>query len=711
MIMKSKKALITYSFIAALVMVLIVALISPSINSANYNGVAQSFNDGWYIQKDDGTRELFTSFGETLEQNKITLVHAHDDKLNSIDVLGLYNYYSAINVYVGDNLIYSYGSIEDLNNHVNLGNYYSMVDIHRHEMRESDISVVYMNNNPQTIYGFTGGSGGSLEMALVREYIVTLLTPLVSLIFLIVTIFLSIRKTTKNFITPSHLWLLAFSLLLSIWELADSQILMDIGFKAGRVCLVSFEVFMLLPIPLLMFTNCSCKKYYALNRFMCVSVFINFIVLNILNFTHIKDFLYSLNSTHVIVLASIVVCFIQILSEYYSKPSINTVIFVGGYIVFMLFAGVQYLDFFINPTGSNTKYLQIGILIYLLLQLGLMGYTIYQKTNFIVNRLQDQTLYLETAFKSFVPDNIIQQRLKKRENIAKAGTMKYLTVLESDIRGFSEFIQDMTPDAAIDMLNHYFECMTNIISRQGGFCLEYVGDAIIALFEEERIGIKHADKALIAAIQMQYIMKDINEWNEKRGYPTFETGIGIHSGSVYVGYIGSVTRMEYDAIGSTMNLVSRIQNYSTGGQILISSECKKNITLNMKIEKSFTIYPKGFKGGTEVFWIVGLGDPYNISSGVNEETTRTLQENIYVTYNMIVDKKIEDSTYEGYISEVSHTNAMLVTQHSLELYDNLKFNYKDGFTCKVISKSERGVLLRFTSTLPDFATHIKENGR
>ena len=269
----------------------------------------------------------------------------------------------------------------------------------------------------------------------------------------------------------------------------------------------------------------------------------------------------------------------------------------------------------------------------------------------------------------------------------------------------------MTAEDAIDMLNHYLENMTAIITRQDGLCLEFVGDAVVALFDEDHAGEKHSEKAVIAAVQMQYIMKDINDWNKKHGYPSFDMGIGIHAGNAYVGYIGSESRMEYDAIGSTINLVSRIEHYSTGGQILISQECKNNISLNLNIARSFTIYPKGHRGGIEVFQVVGLGEPYNISSSTIEQPTKVLATPINLTYNMIIDKNVGEIAYQGSIIEVSRTNALLNTSNFLDLYDNLKFNYKDDFTCKVISKSERGILLRFTSTPPDFATNDDEEER
>ena len=378
--------MITTTFVVAIVCLLAIALIAPSFDSTPKNGVAKPFNDGWYIEYDNGGREPFSSFGKSINQDRIVLIHAHDDDLNRIDALGLYNYYSAVEVYVGEKLIYSYGSMDDINNHVNLGNYYSMIDIHRHEMAESEIRLVFMNDNPQTIYGFTGGNGGALEMALVREYIVTILTPLVSVIFLIIAVYLRIRNRYTDSLSPSNKWLLIFALTLSTWELADSQILMDMGCDAGSVCLLSFEIFMLIPVPLLMFTYYSCRKLRRLSLYMCAVLFLNFVVLNVLNFTHIVEFLYSLVSTHIVVFISLLLCFIQIMSEYNSKQDLRNTVMLGGYCVFGVSAVLQYLQFFINPSSSNSRIMQLGILMFLISQGAMISYSVIQKNSQIVRR-------------------------------------------------------------------------------------------------------------------------------------------------------------------------------------------------------------------------------------------------------------------------------------------------------------------------------------
>lgn len=699
MIIRNKVAI---SFIVAFVLAIVLALISPTFNSAIKNGSAVEFTHGWSIEDENGHRENFNGFGQTTDSRKIVLIHAHDQELNAIDALGIYNYYSAVSVYSGNKMIYQYGSIDDLENNVFLGNYYSIIDIHRHDMEEAEIKVVFESREPQTIYAFKGGTGGALEMEMVREYFFALITPIMTLLFIIVSFVIGIKETTKDLITEKHIWLLVFASMISIWQLVDTQIFMDLGFKAGGVCLVSFEVYMLLPIPLLMLINKSCRRFKKLDLLLCNVVFINFIVLTVLHFAHIRSFLQTLLPTHIIVAVGLVVCMAQVIIEYRERSTSQNFLLLIGYVTFFILAVVQYLSFFINPATGNSTILQFGVIVFLILQISGVLATVNKRIGDVARRLEEQTAYLKETFSSLVPDERLSSILETEGDITESGGMKYITVLESDIRGFTQLTQGMNASDVIGMLNHYLAAMTNIIRRHDGIVLEFVGDAVVAIFDKEHSGENHANKAVITAVEMQYIMDDINEWNAAHHYPLFEMGIGIHSGDTYVGYIGSENRMEYDAIGSTMNLVSRIEGYSTGGQILVSGECMKNIDLNLVILDEFNILPKGYTENISISVIGGLGEPYNIVCDNNEDRTIPLKNPIKTIFNMVYSKRTEQIDYEGYITEASRTHVVLNTAVPLKLFDNIRISEGDYVFGKVVSRSRKGYLIRCTTTLEDF---------
>lgn len=696
--MKKYKLLAEIIFVFAIIFAFLAAIFSSSYDSSKNNGLEYKFNEGWFIENDIGELVPFDDFGSEINSERIALVHKHDEAINKIDAIGFYNYYSAVEVYVGDNLIYSYGSLDDINNGVLLGNFYSMVDIHGHHMEPDNLKIVFLNNRSQTIYGFRAGSGAALEMAMIREYIPSLITPVLTLLFFIVTLILWLKKETRDLISKKHIWLLVFSAVISLWELADTQLFMDMGFNAGAVCLLSFETFMVLPIPLLMLTFHSCKNLRAYDIVMCGVSLLNYIVLNILNFSGVCNFLNSLLSTIVITVISMFLCFIQITYEYDQKGNRETLMAFIGYLAFVICAVVQYLNFFANPTESNSQMLQGGVLLFLMFQISDVFIAINDRIHLVTRKLEKQTEFLEKTFKTLVPDDMNRLNLNNKNEVANLGSTRNLTVLESDIRGFSELIPNMSADEAIDMLNHYLGVMTNIIRMHDGIVLEFVGDAVIAIFDEKNAGMNHAEKAVFSAVEMQLCMDDIRAWNKSKNYPEFEMGIGVTTGQAYVGYIGSESRMEYDAIGSTINLVSRIEGYSTGGQILISKQCKDNISKNLIILDSFTIMPKGYSENVEVFLIGGFGEPYNLKCSDSTEVPVAFKEPIPITYNTILHKQCQEPDIPGLITEASKNSATLVTENNLKLFDNIRINSDGHIYCKVVSKSKKGYLVRFTSS-------------
>lgn len=692
-------------FVLAIIFSFLVSIFVASYDSSNNNGLEFKFNDGWFLENENKELVPFDDFGNEIESNKITLVHKHDESINEVDALGFYNYYSAVEVYVGDNLIYNYGSLDDIENGVMLGNYYSMVDIHGHHMEPEDIRIVFLNNQTQTIYGFRAGSGAALEMAMIREYLPSVFTPVLTLLFLVLTLVLWFKKATRDLISDKHAWLLIFATVISLWELSDTQIFMDMNFNAGSVCLLSFETFMILPIPFLMLTFHSCKKLRIYDIAMCYISLFNFIVLNILNFSGVCNFLNSLFSTLVISVISISLCFVQVMLEYSRNRNRETLMVFIAYLSFVVCAIVQYLNFFSNPTESNSQMLQVGVLLFLLFQISDVFIIINDRIHLVTIRLEKQTKFLEKTFKTLIPDDMDRLSLTDKNETPSLGlgSTRFLTVLESDIRGFSELIPDMSADEAIDMLNHYLGVMTNIIRMHDGIVLEFVGDAILAIFDEKNAGKDHAEKAVFAAVEMQLCMDDIRSWNRSKNYPQFEMGIGITTGLAYVGYIGSESRMEYDAIGSTINLVSRIEGYSTGGQILISKQCKDSISKNLIILDSFTIMPKGYSENVEVFLIGGFGEPYNLKCSDSTEVPVAFKEPIPITYNIILHKQCQKPDIPGQITAMSNNSATLLTENSLKLFDNIRINANGHIYCKVVSKSRKGYLVRFTSAAGSFS--------
>lgn len=688
------RSIFTITAIAAIAIIFFI----PAFDSTKNNGISVPFNNGWYIEYKDGSRKPFDDFGKTIDSRELVLVHLYDDSLHKIESLGFYNYYSAVKVYLANELIYEYGSLDDINNKVELGNYYSIVNIHSHDLESKEIRVEFYSNQYQTIYGFDAGTNGALGRNAILSDAVALLTPIITIIFIVLSITIKTRKATRDLLSSTHDWLIIFAVFVSLWEIFDTQILMNLGMKAGTVCVLSFETYMILPFPLLMYTYNYCKNAHVINLVLVGVTFISSLFINCLYLLGVQTFLQSLSATHIIVIGSMLICLFEIINEYNSRKDRDSLLLLLGYISFVVTVAIQYLNFFVNPTKSNSTIIQIGVLIFLILQMSADFDMINQQLKALMNKLEKQESNFKSIFSSLVPDAQIDTDMHKNIDLINSGETRYLTVIESDIRGFTEITQNMSAQDAIEMLNNYLKTMTSIIRRHSGTVLEFVGDGIFAIFDERKAGKNHAEKAVVAAISMQYAMNEVNEWNKKHNYPLFEMGIGVHSGDAYVGYIGSQTRMAYGAIGETINRVSRIESYSTGGQILISKECKDNINIDLVINKSFTVLPKGYEKGIDVYLVSGLGEPYNINIDTVDITPIALTKPVEITIQKIVNKRTQKKKFNGLITELSETNATIETDCPIKLFDDLRIDYKGMLSCKVISKSSRGVLVRFTSS-------------
>jgi adenylate cyclase len=171
------------------------------------------------------------------------------------------------------------------------------------------------------------------------------------------------------------------------------------------------------------------------------------------------------------------------------------------------------------------------------------------------------------TFARFVPEDVVTDVLDRAdENLRLAGVRREGTVLFSDLRGFTSFAESLRPDLVIDVLNHYLSEMSDAIMDHGGTLVSYMGDGIMAVFGAPIEQPDHADRAVAAAEEMLGPRLDrFNEWLRGEGLSEgFQMGVGINSGSVMSGQVGSERRIEYTAVGDTTNTAARLEGMTKG---------------------------------------------------------------------------------------------------------------------------------------------------
>jgi len=187
---------------------------------------------------------------------------------------------------------------------------------------------------------------------------------------------------------------------------------------------------------------------------------------------------------------------------------------------------------------------------------------------------------LKKAFSSYVSPDLVKQIEKNPDNLVLGGEQRELTILFSDIRGFTTVSESLSPPELVKLLNEYLSPMTRIVLEERGTLDKFIGDAVMALFNAPLDVPEHAVHACTAAVRMMEKLKELNEGFSANGMHVLDIGVGINTGPAVVGNMGADIRFDYTAIGDSVNLASRLEGlnkyYST--HILVSEDTRKQVS-------------------------------------------------------------------------------------------------------------------------------------
>ena len=331
-----------------------------------------------------------------------------------------------------------------------------------------------------------------------------------------------------------------------------------------------------------------------------------------------------------------------------------------------------------------------------------------KQIQYLNNQLQLRNKLLNDTFGRFLSDEIVRQLLDTPDGLLLGGKKRTLTIMMSDLRGFTAMSEQMEPQALISMLNHYLGEMTDVIQRYNGTIIEFIGDGILAIFGAPAASERHAEDAAAAAVAMQIQMKSINDWNAARGFPVLEMGIGINTGEVIVGNIGSEKRTKYGVVGSHVNLCGRIESYTTGGQILISPQTRSMIRCDLDVAQELEVYPKGVNGMLTLSHITGIGEPYVLSCSNDSAKADMVPVSVPIKFKRIADKHCSEAMFDGIIIQINETYAILKTRIPIQQFENISLYADCEVFCKVLCVDAEGALLRFTAGHREFCARCME---
>ena len=258
------------------------------------------------------------------------------------------------------------------------------------------------------------------------------------------------------------------------------------------------------------------------------------------------------------------------------------------------------------------------------------------------------------------------------------GEKRKITMLMTDLRGFTSLSERLPPERVVALLNRYLTTMVSVIKQYRGTIDEFIGDAIFVIFGAPIWQEDDAQRAVACAVAMQLAMTSVNEQNKQDGLPEIEMGIGVHTGQVVVGNIGSAERTKYGVVGSQVNLTSRIQSVTTGGQILISEPTRREVGPTLKLGQQMEVKAKGIEYPITVSEVLGIGRPHQLFLPEASDELVSLGEGIPIIYTVVESTVPGEDGSMGTLTKLSRKAAEARLEKPLDIFSNLEIRIDEN---------------------------------
>jgi adenylate cyclase len=319
---------------------------------------------------------------------------------------------------------------------------------------------------------------------------------------------------------------------------------------------------------------------------------------------------------------------------------------------------------------------------------------------------------LRRMFGRYLSPEVMSALIENPASLELGGEKRRVTIMMTDLRGFAAMSERLAPEQVVRLLNGYFEVMVEVIGRYRGTINEIVGDALLVFFGAPQDMSDRAQQAVACAIEMQNAMARVNERNRAAGLPELEMGIGLNDAEVVVGNIGTTQRSKYAAVGSGVNLTSRIESYTVGGQILVSESVREAVGEVLRLDGRIDILAKGSESPLRIYEVGGIGGRFNLALEDAPPVFVALARPVPVRYARLEGKSAGPADGDGYVPRLARHCVELASDRPIEVLANLRMNLASvgealtvrDFYGKVIRAGDgRGTpaLVRLTSVPPE----------
>ncbi len=213
---------------------------------------------------------------------------------------------------------------------------------------------------------------------------------------------------------------------------------------------------------------------------------------------------------------------------------------------------------------------------------------------------------LRMNFARFVSSAVADKVISENRTVRLGGERRQVTVLFADLRGFTPLASRQSPEKVVALLNECFRALVDVIPRYGGTLDKFLGDGLMAVFNAPAELPVHEVCAVMAALDMQRVMRNLNERRRASGLEEVQLGIGINTGEAVAGTFGSERRLEYTVIGSAVNLAQRIEDHALGGELLLGETTYQAVRHLVEIRPQGPVMLKGLDTPVPLYKVLDL---------------------------------------------------------------------------------------------------------
>ncbi len=303
--------------------------------------------------------------------------------------------------------------------------------------------------------------------------------------------------------------------------------------------------------------------------------------------------------------------------------------------------------------------------------------------------------FIRDTFGRYLSREVVEELLSSPQALKLGGELREVTFLVADLRGFTALAARLQPQEVIHILNGYLERMVDVITQYRGTVDEFQGDGILAFFGAPLAADDDPQRAVACAIAMQKALTALNHEQQQRGLPSLAMGIGINTGEVVVGNIGSEKRTKYGAVGSAINTAYRIESYTVAGQILISPSTYAQVRTLVRVRNTLEVRFKGLEQPMTLYEVIGIDGPYACALPVQApEAWVPLVPPLPIRCFVVAEKTVDAVAIAGQVVRLSPTAATVVLERPVALYATLQLH--------VAAPETAGVSAVYARVLPCF---------